>query len=266
MPPERAFFPPSPVAFASQAAPGQVTITTARRADLLADVEARLRAGCGFAIATLNLDHVVKLDREPAFREAYLAQSHVVADGNPIVWLSRLAGRRDVELSPGSELIRPFCALAARAGAPVGFFGSQPETLDRAGARLAAAHPGLEIAARISPPMGFDPAGIEADRMLDDLAARGARLVFLALGAPKQELLAARGRARHPQLGFVSIGAGLDFIAGSQRRAPVWVRRIAMEWLWRMLSDPKRLARRYGACLAALPRLIVQAWRERSGV
>ena len=81
-------------------------------AALLSDLEACLVRGQGFAIATLNLDHVVKLRRDPVFRAAYQAQSHVVADGNPIVWLSRLAGRRDVALVPGSELIAPVAALA----------------------------------------------------------------------------------------------------------------------------------------------------------
>ncbi len=253
----------SPVSFGPLPRSGCVAITTPTRAGLLAQVEARLAAGQGFAVATLNLDHVVKLNRDPAFRAAYLAQSHVVADGNPVVWLSKMAGNDRVELVPGSELIVPLAAVAARLGVPVGLFGSRQETLDLAAERLAAAHSGLRVVSRISPPMGFDPAGPEADRLLDELAASGARLVFLALGAPKQEILAARGAARHPQIGFVSIGAGLDFIAGAQSRAPVWVQKLALEWLWRMLGNPGRLARRYGECFAVLPGLVAQARTER---
>ncbi|MEX5730220.1 N-acetylglucosaminyldiphosphoundecaprenol N-acetyl-beta-D-mannosaminyltransferase, partial [Rhodovulum iodosum] len=221
-----------------------VRITAPTRAALMTDLEARLRAGRGFTLATLNLDHAVKLRRDPAFRAAYLAHSHVVADGNPIVWLSRLAGRR-VELVPGSELVQPLAGLAGRLGVPVALIGATQETLDSAAARLAADHPGLGIVARIAPPFGFDPDGAEAGAVLDTAAAAGARLCFLALGAPKQERLAARGAARLPGCGFVSIGAGLDFIAGSQRRAPVWVQRLALEWAWRMLGDPGRLAGRY---------------------
>lgn len=224
-------------------------------AALLADIEARLGAGRGFAIATLNLDHVVKMRSNPQFLRAYRAHSHVVADGNPIVWLSRLSGRPDVALVPGSELIEPVAALAARLGAPLGFLGSTQPVLEAAAARLTADHPGLKVAACLAPPYGFDPESAAADAMLDQIAASGARICLLALGAPKQELLAARGLARHPQLGFLSIGAGLDFIAGHQTRAPVWVRRVAMEWLWRMLSNPKRLARRYLDCALVLPSL-----------
>ena len=105
----------------------------------------------------------------------------------------------------------------------------------------------------------------EIDEILAELAASGARLCFLALGAPKQEILAARGHGLLPQVGFVSIGAGLDFIAGAQVRAPVWVRRIAMEWAWRMLGNPRRLAKRYAQCALVLPGLMAQAKREAKG-
>lgn len=232
-------------------------------AALLADVEAHLRAGRGFAIATLNLDHVVKMRRNPAFLRAYRAHSHVVADGNPIVWMAHLAGRGDVELVPGSELIEPMAALAAWLGTPLAFLGSTETVLRAAADRLEAEHKGLKVAACLAPPFGFDPESAAADTMLDEIAASGARICLLALGAPKQELLAARGIARHPQMGFLSIGAGLDFIAGQQVRAPVWVRKIAMEWLWRMLSNPKRLARRYLDCALVLPSLTGKALAAR---
>lgn len=233
-------------------------------AALLADIETRLQAGQGFAIATLNLDHVVKMRRNAGFRRAYLAHSHVVADGNPIVWLSRLSGRSEVALVPGSELIEPVAALAARLGTPLAFLGSTEPVLRAAAAQLKADHPGLEVAACLAPPYGFDPEGAAADALLDQVAASGARICLLALGAPKQEVLAARGLARHPQLGFLSIGAGLDFIAGHQTRAPVWVRKIAMEWLWRMLSNPRRLARRYLDCALVLPSLTGTALAARN--
>lgn len=224
-------------------------------AALLADIETRLSEGRGFAVATLNLDHVVKMRRNPSFLLAYRAHSHVVADGNPIVWLSRLSGRRSVALVPGSELIAPVAGLAARLGTPLAFLGSTDPVLTTAARALEAQYPGLQVAACLAPPYGFDPDGATADALLDQVAASGARICLLALGAPKQELLAARGLARHPQLGFLSIGAGLDFIAGHQTRAPVWVRKIAMEWFWRMASNPKRLARRYLDCALVLPSL-----------
>ena len=231
-------------------------------AALLTDLDAAFDQGRGFAVATLNLDHLVKMARDAEFAAAYRAQTHVVADGNPVVWLRALM-RRPVALVPGSELIVPLAALAARRGVPIALYGSDQATLDLAADRLESDHPGLQVAARIAPATGFDPAGPVAAADLARLAASGARLVFLALGAPKQEILAARGLALQPSLGFVSIGAGLDFIAGRQVRAPLWVRRIAMEWAWRMVSHPRRLARRYWDCALILPGLARAAWAAR---
>jgi N-acetylglucosaminyldiphosphoundecaprenol N-acetyl-beta-D-mannosaminyltransferase len=232
-------------------------------AELLARVGDCLDAGRGFAIATLNLDHIVKLQRNRAFGAAYRRHSFVVADGNPVVWMAHLAGEAEVRLVPGSELIAPLSDLAARKHAPVALFGSSDEVLGLAAERLAAGHSGLQVVCRLSPAYGFDPESPAADAALDQIAASGARLCFLALGAPKQEVFAARGIERHPGLGFVSIGAGLDFIAGHQVRAPVWVRRIAMEWLWRMLSNPRRLAGRYLDCALVLPGLAGAALSKR---
>jgi exopolysaccharide biosynthesis WecB/TagA/CpsF family protein len=239
-----------------------VTVNAASRAALLAELEARLAAGTGFSVATLNLDHVVKLRQTAAFREAYLAQTHVTADGNPIVWLMRLAGR-EVELVTGSDLVDPVAALAARLGAEVALVGSTQTTLSLAGEELARRHPGFRTVATISPPMGFDPVGPAADALIADIRRSGARLCLVALGAPKQEIFAARAQAALPDVGFLSIGAGLDFIAGSQRRAPPIMRRFAAEWLWRLVTDPGRLAVRYAACAGSLPGLTLEALRCR---
>lgn len=244
---------------------GGVTVTVPDQTALLDDLALRFEAGQGFSVATLNLDHVAKLSRDPAFLTAYKAHTHVTADGNPIVWLSRLSGQA-VSLVPGSELIGPLAALAAAHGVPTAFVGSTRPALEAAAARLSRMYPGLDVSLCRAPAMGFDPESPEADAEIAAIAASGARLCFLALGAPKQEILAARARAAHPGIGFVSVGAGLDFIAETQVRAPRWVQAIAAEWLWRLLRDPKRLAARYGACIAALPGLTRKALRTRRRV
>lgn len=237
-------------------------ISAPNQARLLADLETCLSEGTGFALATLNLDHVVKLRRDPAFARAYAAQTHVTADGKPILWMERLAGR-PVELITGSGFVGPMAALAAKCAAPVAFFGARAETLEAAKTVLEQRFPGLRVVAQIAPPMGFDPTSPEAEALIAELVASGARVAFLALGAPKQEMLAARIRALHPEVGCLSIGAGLDFVAGSQTRAPVWVRQIAMEWLWRLGQDPARLWRRYAQCALILPLLTWRALRQR---
>lgn len=239
-----------------------VVINVPGRARLLEDLHRRLDCGAGFAVATLNLDHVVKLKRQPAFREAYAAHSHVTADGHPVVWLSRLAGQR-TERVTGSDLVDPLMALAAELGVRVAFVGSTAAALTTAAARLRDRHPALDVVARISPPMGFDPEGPAADRIVEELRAARADLCLLALGAPKQEIFAAHAIRRLPGAGFVSVGAGLDFIAGAQTRAPRWVQALAAEWVWRLAQDPGRMTGRYMACLAILPGLVGAALSNR---
>ncbi|PIE13127.1 MAG: glycosyltransferase [Rhodobacterales bacterium] len=231
-------------------------------AALLGRVRDRFETGEGFALATINLDHLVKLRGSDGFRADYAAQDFVVADGNPIVWLSRLAGD-PVELVPGSDAVLPLARLAAECGVSVALIGSTEQSLAAAADALRARVPGLEIALCVAPPMGFDAASDAAAKLLRDVEVSGARLAFVALGAPKQEALAARGRALAPSVGFASIGAGLDFLAGTQTRAPKWVQAIAMEWLWRALSSPARLGPRYLKCLAILPGHGLRALRAR---
>ena len=241
----------------------EIGVNVATSAALLAAVGARLAAGQGFALATINLDHLVKLRESAAFRGAYGAQDLIVADGNPIVWLSRLA-RRPVSLVPGSDLVEPLARVAAKAGAAVALVGSTQAALDAAALHLAQTVPGLTVVLCHAPAMGFDPTGPLADQILADLVRLDVGLCFVALGAPKQEAFAAHGRKLAPKVGFASVGAGLDFIAGHQARAPALVRRIAMEWAWRALTSPRRLIPRYAACAAILPGQIMAAWRLRS--
>lgn len=240
----------------------KVAVTVPSLDSLLSDLKTRFERRQGFALATLNLDHIVKLRDDPAFRTAYLAHSHVTADGNPIVWMSRLAGA-PVDLLPGADLITPLCDLAAATNVRVALLGSTDETLKAASSALMSRHPGLDVALCISPPMGFDPSGSLADSYITQLADAEIGLCFLALGAPKQELFAAHAVSKIDTVGFVSIGAGLDFIAGTQKRAPKFIRLIAAEWVWRLLTNPRRLGYRYTRCIAMTPHIFLSASKAR---
>lgn len=239
-----------------------ISINMPTRDALLAELRRRFRAGEGFALATVNLDHLAKMRVSPDFVAIYAAQDLVVADGWPIVALSKLAGR-PVELMPGSDLILPICRLAAEEAMPVALVGSTEVALADAKLSLQGQVPGLNIALSIAPSGVFDPMGEEAAEILKRLDREGIRLCFLALGAPKQESLAARGRGLAPAVGFASIGAGLDFLGGHQVRAPRWMRRVGLEWLWRMLSSPARMVPRYARCFAVLPGQSLKALRLR---
>lgn len=240
----------------------QIAVNVPTYKKLEAEVHQRFVDGQGFALATVNLDHLVKMADSSDFLDAYAQQDLVVADGRPIVWLSRLAGT-SVELMAGSDMIVPLCQMAAQAGVPVALVGSTQVALDDAARILQGQMTDLNITLCHSPSGVFDPMEDEAAQILQRLNDEKIGLCFLALGAPKQELLAARGRHLAPGVGFASIGAGLDFLGGHQRRAPVWMRRLALEWLWRALSSPMRMVPRYARCFFILPRQIQLALQQR---
>ncbi|MGR3761998.1 WecB/TagA/CpsF family glycosyltransferase [Roseobacteraceae bacterium NS-SX3] len=241
----------------------RIDVNVPDRAKLEGELLRRLRAGEGFALATVNLDHLVKMNRSPGFLDTYQKQDLVVADGRPIVWLSRVAGR-PVELMPGSGMVLPMSRLAAEAGVPVALVGSTGAALQDAARALTDGVPGLDVAWCHAPSGDFDPAGPEADEILAELGRRGIGLCFLALGAPKQETLAQRGRTVVPGVGFASVGAGLDFLGGHQRRAPRWMQAMALEWLWRAANSPGRMVPRYAKCVGILPGQFMHALRIRT--
>lgn len=241
-------------------------ITLAGLDQAVAAIIAAAARGESFSAVTLNLDHLVKLRRSDAFRRAYASARFVTADGAPVARLARFTCK-DIARTTGADLVAPLADAAAVRGIPIYLFGSSPEVLGKAARDLAVRTDGaLDIAGTEAPPHGFDPESREADDALDRIAASGARLCFLALGAPKQEILAARAVSRGIKVGFVSVGAALDFIAGAQVRAPEPLRTSGMEWLWRLATNPRRLAMRYAQCALLLADLtLVARVRQRLG-
>lgn len=217
-----------------------------------------------FTVFTLNLDHLVKLRQHPEFAAAYDDADLVTADGAPVAALARRQNRA-VQRTAGADLVLPVAEEASRRELPVFLFGTTPDVLRDAGAKLRA-HAGgdLIIAGTESPERGFEPDSEEADAAISRIAASGARLCFVALGAPKQELFAARAKAHGVNCGFICIGAALDFLAGEQLRAPMFMRRLNLEWFWRLITNPRRLASRYARCALLLSEIAFQQTSRRS--
>lgn len=241
-----------------------ITAATQREA-----VDAIILAANGkssFTVFTLNLDHLVKLRTDAAFRRAYAQASLVCADGAPIVWLARRQGAT-LERTTGADLVVPLARAAAAARLGVFLLGTTDEVLGLAGRRLNAICDGsLDICGTLSPSAGFDPHGPEADAALETVRRSGARICLVALGAPKQEVLAARAATLGIPVTFVCVGAALDFLAGKQTRAPEWMQRRGLEWLWRLSTNPARLAARYARCALVLAAIaIVKPARDRLG-
>jgi N-acetylglucosaminyldiphosphoundecaprenol N-acetyl-beta-D-mannosaminyltransferase len=229
--------------------------------DAVGKISAEMATRKGFAVFTINLDHVVKLRQSADFRAAYTKARFVLADGQPIVWLGRLKGVA-VERTTGSDLIIPLCRQAARQGQSIYLLGATQEALAGAAQRLRQEAPGLDICEQYAPAGNFDPAGPEADACIERIRQSGADLCFVALGAPKQELFAARAVSAGVGAGFLCIGAGLDFLAGTQHRAPLFFQKYAIEWVWRLVHQPRRLAGRYARSAVAFASLLIEHIRQ----
>jgi N-acetylglucosaminyldiphosphoundecaprenol N-acetyl-beta-D-mannosaminyltransferase len=212
---------------------------------------------CGIVV-TPNLDHVVKLQQDERLRRAYDVADLILADGLPLVLAARLDGGPRLKLVTGSDLIDPICAAAAREGFSVFFLGSSLEVLASAADLLSKRNEGLRVTGMYSPPMGFELIETEKAKALRAVNAAAPDIVFLALGAPKSEIWATTSREAFGAKAILCIGAGLDFVAGKRRRAPRVVRKMGLEWVWRLLSEPRRLHKRYITIILWLPILALR--------
>ena len=196
-------------------------------------------------IATANLDHMRRLRHSAEFRRVYSGTSVVVADGMPLVWASKLQGTPLPERVAGSDLIHSLSAGAAAQQRSVFFLGGDQGSADAAAQQLTKDHPSLRVAGTYCPSMGFenDPAQMEELRRV--VKKSQPDIVFVALGSPKQELLIGQINSMLPQSWWIGVGISFSFVCGAIRRAPPWVQRVGLDWLHRLLQEPRRLSKRY---------------------
>ena len=206
-------------------------------------------------VVTPNADHFARLIRDPALAGIYQAALLRLLDSRVIAGVARLAGSPLPPVVTGSDLTARLLA-ALPPDERVTIIGLRPRHVVALRARF-----GLAAPAHLDPPIGFDSDPVAFSTAVRFVCDNPARLVFLAVGSPRQERLAAAIRATGEAVGTgLCIGASLDFLAGAARRAPVWMQRAHLEWLHRLGSDPRRLARRY---LRDDPPVLAMLLRER---
>jgi N-acetylglucosaminyldiphosphoundecaprenol N-acetyl-beta-D-mannosaminyltransferase len=218
---------------------------------LIAQVADAIGRGLGGTIVTPNVDICRLAGRDPVSRDLVACSSIVVPDGMPLVWAARLAGRPLRERITGADLIFALSEVAAARSWPVYLIGGLPGAdglpgaAELAGRGIAERYPGIEVAGAYSPPARFDAVADDIGELRAALVAARPKIVFVGLGFPKQEHLIARLAADLPGTWFMGCGAAILFAGGTVRRAPAWMQRTGLEWLYRLISEPRRLARRY---------------------
>jgi N-acetylglucosaminyldiphosphoundecaprenol N-acetyl-beta-D-mannosaminyltransferase len=214
-------------------------------------------------VVTPNVDHVVQYQEHPGLRAAYGDAGLVLADGWPVVAAARLLRRPLPARVAGSDLV-PAVLQAIPPSRPARIFllGAAPGVAERASERIERQWPGVQVVGTYSPPLGFESQPAELEDILEFITHAAPDLIIVGLGAPKQELWVHRNSDRIRAKVAICAGATIDFLAGEKQRAPRWMRRCGLEWFHRMISEPRRMVKRYLRDAWVFPRLV---WREWSG-
>jgi len=214
-------------------------------------------------VCICNVHSVITARRNPVHAEAIRSADLVTPDGAPVAWMLRRKGHGGQERISGPDLMWSCCRKASETGTEMFLYGSTPATLRHLEQRLRTEFPGINIVGAFSPP--FRNLSAEEDAAIVDTINRsGARIVWVGLGCPKQEawLQAYQGRVNAVMVG---VGAAFDFHAGVVKRAPPWMRRNGLEWLHRLLQDPRRLATRYLMTNSMFVMAVLRDWLFAAG-
>lgn len=196
-------------------------------------------------VITPNVDQIVRIESDKYFKTICENCELLLVDGHPLMWTAKYYGRPFKEKICGSDLVPELCSLAAKKGYSVFLLGAAPGVAQRAAERLIVDNPGLKVAGVYSPPIGFEKNQDEISKINEMLKASGADMLFVGMGVPKQDIFIYENMKTYQIPMSFSIGGTIDFIAGVQKRAPKWISNIGMEWLYRLIQNPKRMFKRY---------------------
>ena len=196
-------------------------------------------------VVTPNVDHIVKIENDKEFAQIYEEADLIVADGMPLLWMAKRMGTPLKEKVSGSDLFPRVCEMAAKKGYKMYFLGAAEGVAAKAAENLKAKYPGLQVVGTYSPSYGFEQKEDEMkeiERMLKEAAPD---ILIVCLGCPKQEKFAYKYGRNYGIPVSLGLGASIDFEAGKEKRCPAWMARCGLEWIYRLMKEPKRMYKRY---------------------
>ena len=203
------------------------------------------RSGVGGWVVTPNLDILRRFKKSASFRNLVATSTLNVADGMPLVWASRIQGRPVPGRVNGTDLMVELCKAAPESDLSVFFLGGNTGTADETANEMEDRFPGLEVAGTLCPDFGFESDLESLDWIVREISAANPDIVFVGLGSPKQDVLINMLRLKFPNIWWLGVGVSFSFVAGELVRAPEWAKKNGFEWIFRLLVEPKRLAKRY---------------------
>ena len=220
-------------------------LTSEEASKQIVDALRQRTSAAPFLIMGPNAQLITLAQKDPRFSEALHASALNIPDGISVVIASRILGGNISERVPGGELMESLCLAAARYGLSVFFLGGLPEAAVLTSQRFQRRYPALSIAGAYCPPRRFERDPMECAHIRRLITEATPNLLFVAFGAPKQEIWMHENCSTLPIGAAMSVGAAFDTQSGMRKRAPRWTHKLGMEWLYRLVHEPRRLWRRY---------------------
>lgn len=196
-------------------------------------------------VVTPNVDHIVKLETDKEFQKVYKEADLILTDGMPLIWISKVKKKPIKEKVSGSDLFPEVCKLAANKGYKVFLLGAAEGVAAKAAENLKKKYEGLNIVGSYSPSYGFEKNKDEINRIIEMINKVKPDILAVGLGAPKQEKFLYNFRKQLSVPVSLAIGASIDFEAGNVNRAPKWMQKSGIEWVYRLIKEPRRMFKRY---------------------
>lgn len=222
-----------------------LNIANKRADDLLVDIDSSITTRKKRIYIPLNVDMVVRSRHDEEFKGILQQDVVLLADGMPLIWAAMFLGERIKEKISGSDLFPELCKLSADKRHKLFFLGSKPGVAIRARNVLLNKFSALNVVGIYSPTIGFENFDKENQKIIALINNAGADILFIGLGAPKQEKWIWKYKDSLNTPVVVCIGASFDFVSGAIIRAPRWMQKAGLEWFWRLMMEPKRLWKRY---------------------
>lgn len=230
--------------------------------ETVARIEGFIAEGAPRLVITPNVDHLIKARKDRAFKNIYDDADLSVPDGVPLLWAAKFLGTPLRERVNGTDLFEALCARAAEKKYRIFFLGAAPGVAATAAAELEQRHPGLKIVGTYSPPYDFVDSATENKKIEDMILTAHPDILFVGLGAPKQEKWIHRHMHALRVPVSIGIGASFEYVAGCTARAPYWMQRTGLEWLYRIIESPSRYWQRYAEDLVFFPLVFAQRCRS----
>lgn len=213
--------------------------------EALQEIDRLIQENKNAYVVTPNVDHIVQLERGGELCEVYKNADLILADGKPLIWISKWYKTPIKQKISGSDLFPLLCKMAAKRNYKMFFLGAAEGVAAKAAENLKKRYEGLQVVGTYSPPIGFEKDEEEMTKIEEIIKDAKPHILIVGLGCPKQELFILHNKDKLGVPISLGLGASLDFEAGNIKRAPKWMANHGLEWLFRITQDPKRMAKRY---------------------